>query len=250
MNMKKVLFLLASVLTYVASFGNVEVFKTLEDFKNNTPEKYSDELKYFAKGINTGYETTITVENNGIKKEIQAKDIWGFKYKNILFRTYKYNLQNIKGKNESFGLAALVSEGKICYWENAMPIIEVLDKPEKKKVYMPPGFANGLFFLSLSNISEIKVFGKNFREFFNENKEVYTILKECLSKDSDFNKNMKMVKMMNKMMKFNGESLGEDEIAYISYLSAKNKEEIIRPCINLLNNSFNSNVEKSIIEDK
>lgn len=118
---------------------------------------------------------------------------------------------------------ALVSEGKICYWENGIAIIDILNSDKEKKKGTIRGLAcDGKFGLSKSIDSDIIT--ARFNNFIKSNKEYATLASEFKSAalaHEDFPKVLKKengIKMQDKLMDLGG----TDELAYLNLATGVN----------------------------
>lgn len=107
----KNILLLAYILTSYLSHGQVTVYYTYEDFKNEKGENYSDYGGFFISGA-----VTLTFIKDKKKHKIKCKDMWGFTYKDAFFRTDEFNKVP----------ARLMSFGKIFYYENGLAHLNML----------------------------------------------------------------------------------------------------------------------------
>lgn len=89
------------------------IYTTYQDFVNQTPKQYED-LKDYLLAENL---TLKVVKNNNIEK-IRVKDIWGFVYKDAFFR--------IDHDDPRSMITRLVSTGKLFYYENGIPHLQML----------------------------------------------------------------------------------------------------------------------------
>jgi hypothetical protein len=100
----------------------VVVFKDYASFVNNSGETYNRMVGYSNKIV----KTTIHLKKDSVESKIKCKDIWGFTYNGVLFRTDERTGQ----------MARLVSIGKICYYENGIGhLIMMRDKTTKEEFY-------------------------------------------------------------------------------------------------------------------
>ena len=135
--MKKTAISLLLILIYFKSFSQLEVYTSYEDFKNNKPQIYADVEKIEA--------WSYFIEVKADKKiKLFYKDIWGFKFKNTLFRTV-----------DQRHIVALINKNKLAYWENGMGIVETLSNPDKKKVVITD---DGTYYLYLSKAYDSEIY--------------------------------------------------------------------------------------------
>lgn len=155
--------------------AQVEIFKTVEDYEENISTKYSGDVEYFidfsfkvnpGSGIKIGIKDSIT--------KIYFTDLWAFKYKNQFFRIsngdYEVTTSNDRVRRDVLLPVVLVSNGKMCYWENGVREIDFLRNGNEKKSTI--NFQNTLYFSS--NIdSEIYNTSIKLKLFFK--REVYRL---------------------------------------------------------------------------
>lgn len=94
-------------------YSQVTVYLTYEDFKNQKGVQYDDYKNYLA-SIGKSYVTFIKDGKN--YKIACDKKMWGFVYKNTLFRVFPKYRQPVR----------LISNGKICYYENGFAHLSML----------------------------------------------------------------------------------------------------------------------------
>lgn len=228
--MKKITTLLFAFIAFLSCYSQVEVYKTLKDYQNNTPEKYtSTTAKFYADYRKVGlFKPTLEFKEDGKKVKIMLTDVWAFKYKGILFRTIT-TMGNIT--------VGLLSDGKICYWENAVFIFKKIEK-------MSPGLADYEYgkaaFLSKSKESEIiKAEFNTFLESNIEYKKLIEIVESRFKETSaNYEKNQKFIK---KIQKF----IGNNGIEIMNHLSSSNYDKelsILRSCIKEFNGNFSSQI--------
>lgn len=112
MVLKNVLLLFVLMIGY-SSYSQVTVYYTYDDFKNEKGENYDDYHGYFMASA-----ITITFVKNKKKHKIKCKDMWGFTYKDALFRIDEFNKVP----------ARLMSFGKIFYYENGVAHLDILQR--------------------------------------------------------------------------------------------------------------------------
>jgi len=107
---------LALVLFTLSAFGQsppeVRVYKTYEDFTEDRGEDY-DSFKHCNHGMGS---VTMVFLRDGEKKKVACKDIWGFRYKDALFRVEKTYSQP----------ARLLVEGALCFYGNGWAHLTML----------------------------------------------------------------------------------------------------------------------------
>ena len=228
--MKKITTLLLAFIAFLSCFSQVEVYKTLKDYQNNTPEKYtSTTVKFYADYRSSfSYKPILEFKEDGKKVKIMLSEAWGFKYKGILFRTIT-TMGNIT--------IGLLSEGKICYWENAVFIFKKID-------HITPGLTNAYYGYAsyLSKNIESAIVTYDFRVLLNSNNE-YNTLVDCVETKfiEEYNYTEKEMKRLDKLNNIGG----TDGVALINYLSRYNYDKelnILRKCIKNFNGNFNSQI--------
>jgi hypothetical protein len=119
--MKKLIILVAWLIFTQEMFAQAEVYATYNEYKNTTGTKYEGNINYrpnFVSGRkNNNYQPYLEIKNGKEKSKVELINDWGFKYKGILF---------VKDTNSDL-YYALLSEGKLYYWENAIIIFQELD---------------------------------------------------------------------------------------------------------------------------
>jgi hypothetical protein len=172
-NILLILLIFSSSLIY----SQVTVYATYEDFKNQKGIEYDDFKNYLA---SIGGTSIYLIKNGKTHKIKCNKNIWGFVYKDALFKVFQKYRQPVR----------LISQGKICYYENGFAHLTIL------KTGRSSGQAQGsnsvLSFFSASLNSPIVPFkGTDERsesgQLFNSDSK-YKQLSGCLKKymDIDF----------------------------------------------------------------
>lgn len=212
---------------FMAAVANAEqilIYKTYQDYKNNTPTTIDGDIDGFPDSSPAlVYKSGIRIKSNGKKEDYRCSDFWGFKFKDVLFRCFKFNLKYSKNGQTSYGFMALVSEGKICYWENGIAIIDILNSTKEKKKGNIEGLAcDGKFGLSKSIDADIIT--ARFNNFIKSNKEYATLASEFKTfalAHEDFPKVLKKengIKNQDKLMDLGG----TDDIAYLNLAAGVN----------------------------
>lgn len=169
MLLKKVFFLLSFLCGYI-SFSQVVVYETFEDFKNDKGEKYDDYHGF------SGFHSVNLFFLRGKKKhKVRCKDIWGFTYRDALFRVDERNNQP----------ARLVSHGKIFYYENGVAHLSTL----KADSYFATSFGFAVYFSNTID-SEVIAFTSNvtmasrrdMKAYIKDNPQ-YKALFDCIGDD-------------------------------------------------------------------
>jgi hypothetical protein len=141
----KFLFILLSSFCVLSSYAQVQVYTTQAEYENGGGTMYTDYLKWSGSGDNV----TITFSDNGDKVKIKCADMWGFTYKDELFRTAKVN----KGAQ----LGMLMSKGKVYYYENGVAHLRILKHGgEQFEIYGADGYGI-MYYFSASETSDLVV---------------------------------------------------------------------------------------------
>lgn len=120
----KYLTLFFFVLYSSLAFSQVEVYRTFQDFENDNGEKFDDlDIYYFDKPENR-LDYYKFYKN---RTKIKSKDIWGFKYKNSLFR--------IDHDNPRHSSARVIVKNKLVYYENGRSHLEMLESGRSSASY-------------------------------------------------------------------------------------------------------------------
>ncbi|MCL6265979.1 hypothetical protein [Flagellimonas myxillae] len=119
---------IALLFVLVANLGilhsQVLVYNTYQDFLNQTPVQYDGLDNYRA----FGEAMSLKVIKNGETERIRCKDFWGFVYKDALFR--------VDHNSPGSMIARLMSDGKLYYYENGIPHIDMLLKDSDSASYL------------------------------------------------------------------------------------------------------------------
>ncbi|AXT54669.1 hypothetical protein D1815_02460 [Aquimarina sp. AD1] len=111
----KTIFNLIFIVTFFnLSFSQVIVFKNFSDFSDKKGEFYDDYLGY--KQSNSNFK--LVLKKQGKKYKIDPEEIWGFVYKDALFRM---DIEN-GGKLP----VRVISVGKLVYYENGKAHLDML----------------------------------------------------------------------------------------------------------------------------
>lgn len=208
----------------IASYADqILIYKTFNDYQNNTPTILEGEVEGFPDmQLNSTYHSGFTVKTKEKKERFFAEEIWGFKFKDVLFRTFKFFLKQQKNGLPSFGFMALVSQGKICYWENGLAIIDILNSDkDPRKGYIKDLACNGYFGLSKSIESDIHT--GRFNNFFSQNpeyKDMPAEFRNAVINHPDCAGSLKKVnlKASDKLFDLGG----VDDIAFMNFLGGVN----------------------------
>ena len=110
----KLIILITFILSSIFSNAQVTVYRTFDEYKNGKGQEF-DNLKNY-KQIDA--KIRLVLSKNNIESAIICKDIWGFMYKNSLFRVDK--------DNSGYSLAMVVATGKLVYYENGLAHLRML----------------------------------------------------------------------------------------------------------------------------
>ena len=190
------------------SFAQLEIYKTLSDYKNNTP------VSYVLDGEIRPYNSGLVFKTKDGKHNITTDEFWGFKYNNILFRTCIGNK----------AMAALISAGKICYWEDGEYVLDGINN----KTFNQPDISwkCNCDAVYLSQTIESELYYRDFHPFISLDTS-YIRLSECVFNGMP-EKNQKSLKPMNKIMKLGGEG----PTAMLNYVSRITYFiDVLRKCV-------------------
>lgn len=135
----------------------IQIYTTFENYENGSPTTLDGDVDGFPDfQNNVVYQSGINVKTSEKKHTFRARDIWGFKYKGVLFRSMQFTLKQQRNNLPSYGFMALASQGNICYWENGIAILDVLNSSKNpRKGYIYGLSCNGIYALSKSIDSDI-----------------------------------------------------------------------------------------------
>ena len=169
--MKKFTLIVILILISFYVNGQVTVYRTYEDFKNKNGEIYDHYVGYSYFGKNV----TIRLKNKNKKVRIRCKDMWGFVYKDALFRIDKRTNQPTR----------LISLGKIAYYENGVAHLSMLrDKSKEGSVtrgyfsYVSKDLSSKMVPMPKQLLSDARKKIKKFKK----NHPEYKSLFECIGK--------------------------------------------------------------------
>jgi hypothetical protein len=173
-NVKSILFLSMLLMGFILN-AQVVVYPTFEDFKSKNGKLYDDYDGY----MHVMGKVKLTFVKDGKSKNIACSDMWGFHYKDALFRIDKKHNQPTR----------VISDGKIIYYENGMAHLDMIAYNKEKG-----SFSMGYFcYLSKSLDSDIIPMPgqlvsdarKKIKKFKEENPE-YKELFDCIENDYDY----------------------------------------------------------------
>lgn len=106
--------------------GQVTIYQSYEDFKSDKGEKYGHYKSHIA------VMGSVKLNFAKVKKKgmVNCKDIWGFKYDDMLFRVHKKFKQP----------ARVMHEGEIIYYENGLAHLEMI-KRKSEMMNITTGYA-------------------------------------------------------------------------------------------------------------
>jgi hypothetical protein len=221
--MKKIIILLSIIcgVSYSSFADQIMIYKTIADYKLDKPTIVEGEVSTF-QGPDGAlvYVSGFTVKNTK-KEHFYSNDFWGFKFKDILFRSFKFKMKQQKNGKESYGYMALVSQGKIVYWENGLAILDILTSDKTpKKGFLYDQACNGLY--GLSKDVESEIYSARFNEFFRKYPEYKAMPADYAEKVLN-NKDCRGPKepnltLMNKLYDIGG----TDDIAYMNLYTGVN----------------------------
>ncbi len=213
--MKFFLFILISLIsTQVFSQEKVKLYKSYSHYLSKDAEVY--DFQDFNQRI-------LTVTKDGKKTKLYLMDYWGYEYKGVFFRREYYT--------NTF--QALLSSGKLFYWESAVLVMLILEN--KKSKYTIHDWPDMSICMSNSLDGEMK-FSNGLIDFFNENPELKKVA-QCYN-------NKSKVKISDFFIK--NQKLGNDkELQKLIYLADINREyfdkkerKILRDCVKDFNGNF------------
>jgi hypothetical protein len=217
-----ILFCLVS--SQVFAEGKVKVYKSYSHFLAKDAEEY-DYQDFDQNYYLSGYSKPIlTVTKNGKKIKLDMLEYWSFEYKGIFFRR-EYKTSTYQ---------ALLSSGKLFYWESAKLILIILEST-KSKIKLIEAWSFMSICMSNSLDGEMK-FSNGLIDFFNENPELKKVA-QCYNNKSE-------VKISDFFIK--NQKLGNDkELQKLIYLADINREyydkkerKILRDCVKEFNGNF------------
>jgi hypothetical protein len=176
--MKKIKSILVLLFLVISIFANaqIEIYRTYEDYQKKNGEKFDEYVGYFHSMGNV----KLTFKKNGEKTKIFCKDMWGFLYKDVLFRVDNFNQPT-----------CVMSTGKIIYYENGIAHLEMIrDNKETGDFtigyycYVSKNLNSDIIPMPSSLISDAY---KKIRIFKEENPQ-YSRLFDCIEKDYNFYK--------------------------------------------------------------
>jgi len=222
--MKFFLFILISLIsTQVFAEGKVKLYKSYSHYIGNIYEEY--EFQDFDQNFYTsGYaKPKLTVKRDGKKVKIDLLEYWCFVYRDILFRR----------EDQAGTYQALLSSGKLFYWESAELILLVLDRPEPKSIL--GGWPYISILLSKSIDGEMKM-SNELTQFFEENPELKQVAL-CYNNKTEYNIN----KLYAKIKKL-GDDTDLQALIYITDLFTetynRSERKILRDCVKEFNGNF------------
>jgi hypothetical protein len=177
--MKKLKFTLSILLIFFTLIANsqITVYTSYDDFINKKGKTYEGFQYHTA----TNKNFKLLFKSDGKKTVISCKDIWGFTYKDVLFRVDRTDNQP----------ARVVSDEKIVYYENGGAHIKML-KNYSSEAEISFGYFCYLSRDLTSDFVPMPAFLANkSRQGYNSFKEKnpqYKELFDCIEKDYDYKK--------------------------------------------------------------
>jgi hypothetical protein len=169
--------------------GQFLVFRTVEDFINETPEVYEGYEFFSQKGKWSDIVITIINESTKHQLSLDCSSMWGFIYKENLFRIVRNEPYRVGAKDDNFYV--LHKKGKApCTWIRGERILEDLKKGLTNTFsdaaipyYISATLTGGILSLPQTNFGGKT--GKDFRsngaKFFSDNPQL-AWLDECARK--------------------------------------------------------------------
>lgn len=114
MDKLKHLVLIISLFCSCLASSQVSIYKTYEDFQNGSSIDY-DNLK---KLLLYDQQVKLLLSSDGVVKKLGTKDIWGFLYKDVLFK--------VDHESGGHDLVRVMSKGKLTYYENGWAHIQMI----------------------------------------------------------------------------------------------------------------------------
>lgn len=156
------------LLFFVCSFlvnAQTGIYRTYEDYINNKLEDVGE----LSNVVHVQGEFSILFKRNDEKIKVKCEEIWGFKYKNELFRV----------DHETQQPYYVYSIGKIIYYENGLAYLEML-RFNKDFAEIEWG---GAYALSKTMNSDMVITRQQWKKFLEGNPELKDIL-YCLNQES------------------------------------------------------------------
>ncbi|MFN8259828.1 MAG: hypothetical protein U0X41_02705 [Chitinophagales bacterium] len=169
--MKKNTLSLLFSLAIISVKAQVEVYKTYEDYKNNIYTHYADYKKSKVAASGADY---IFIDDKSAEVSINTNTIWGFKYKDVLFRIFKLSAYA--------PAAAVINVGKVVYYENGDAYLKSL-KNNREDVKLNLGLS---YFFSATLESEVYGGNKMGKFFAAKENEKYDELFKMLIEDISY----------------------------------------------------------------
>lgn len=177
--MNKLKYTLSILFIFFTLFANsqITIYNTYEDYKNNKGKTYEG----FQYQTVTNKNFKMLFKANGTKTVISTKDIWGFKYKDAIFRVDRTDNQP----------ARIVSDGKIVYYENGHAHVNMLKNYSAEATvgfghfcYLSKDLESDFVPMPAYLVSKAK---QKLKAFKDENPQ-YNDLFDCIEKDYDYKK--------------------------------------------------------------
>ncbi len=165
--MRTILTVLLISTSYLSN-AQVELYYSHEDYSSKNGQVLAEGVFGY---VYVGKKVTCFIKDRTTKEKIECNKLWGFKYKDALFRIYKI---------ESFPVM-LVREGKFCYYENGEAHINRLDNENSKSSTVSYKFGDACY---LSQSLESNIYATEgagyirFKKLYPEYQKLYECLKE------------------------------------------------------------------------
>lgn len=231
--MKKATTLILALIAFINSYAQqVVVYTSHYEYENNKGTKYTGEINYrpnFVSGRNNNnYQPYLQIKEGKEKNKVDIIDAWGFKYKGILFK--RDTVSNL--------FFALLSEGKVYYWENAIILFKELDDVWYNTQNVDYG--KGVFISTDINapsqyyvLDKKKATGSTYTSKYNKLFEMNPTLQSFLDCIDENKKNVTGFKKVDNVTAF---------LFFTDCITNTKWRNILRKCIKTLNGNFNSAV--------
>lgn len=230
--MKKIIVLFIMIAFLQSTYAQVVVYASYDGYKNDTGTIYNGEINYrpnFVSGRNNNnYQPYLQIKDGKEKNKVDIIDAWGFTYKGILFK--RDTVSNL--------FFALLSEGKVYYWENAIVLFKELDDVWYNTQNVDYG--KGVFISTDINapsqyyvLDKKKATGSTYTSKYNKLFEMNPTLQPFLNCIGENKKNVTGFKKVDNVTAF---------LFFTDCITNTKWRNILRKCIKTLNGNFNSAV--------
>lgn len=169
----KYLVILFFALNSFTAFSQIEVYRTFQDFESDKTEKFDDLNIYLFDRPEKQIDYYKFYKN---RTEIKSKDIWGFKYKDVLFR--------IDHDNPGHNAVRVIAKNKLVYYENGHSNLEMLESERSSGSYSQ--FQGYSAYISLNLNSMMIVIDENIHGLAGK-KRAKKRIKEFQKENPEFN---------------------------------------------------------------